>query len=203
MSTRTCKNPACSDRAWWAGFCRLCFQTTGAADQHAAERAAEEHTRRAAREQAELDRVRDRLQRMAADSKTSAARRLGYALWMTADATGKDAFESAAASADRLGDLLAAVPMVKDEAVRGGLYPLIRPLLFDAPPATDSSQSPSGGGQPGLNVDYFLPHAPDVALATLEKRQPTASGLAGVRSCVVGYDRVCEVERPAVGNASG
>ncbi|MCP3938878.1 MAG: hypothetical protein GY708_26310 [Actinomycetia bacterium] len=60
----TCKNPACDDRSWWAGFCRLCFQTTGAADQFAEERIAEERAVREAREQAEKDRVAGQLLRL-------------------------------------------------------------------------------------------------------------------------------------------
>jgi hypothetical protein len=65
--SRSCKNPACSERAWWAGFCRLCFQTTGVADQFAAQRLAEEQAAKANREHAEFERVRDRLIAMGDD----------------------------------------------------------------------------------------------------------------------------------------
>lgn len=63
MATKTCKNPACDDRAWWAGFCRLCFQTTGAAERVAEQRVAEEVAAREARRAAERQRVVDALRR--------------------------------------------------------------------------------------------------------------------------------------------
>ncbi len=45
----TCQNPNCAERAWWSGWCRLCFQTTGVADRLAEERAEQQARDRAER----------------------------------------------------------------------------------------------------------------------------------------------------------
>ena len=122
--------------------------------------------------------ARERFRQIATKSQTPAARRLGFAGWMAADGSGDAAFEAAMSRAESLAAVLAAVPMVRDEAVRRGLYPLVQPLMFDLPASIDPRETPSGGGESGLAVDYFLPHSNDAALATLAKRKPTASGLA-------------------------
>lgn len=56
-----CANPNCEERAWWSGFCRLCFQTTGVADRLAEEREAQEIADREARRQAQIDAANDRV----------------------------------------------------------------------------------------------------------------------------------------------
>ncbi len=56
-----CRNPHCEDRAWWSGYCRVCFQTTGVADRLADERAAQEQADRAARRAAAIAAANDRL----------------------------------------------------------------------------------------------------------------------------------------------
>jgi len=126
---------------------------------------------------AELRSVRDRLEQLATRSKTHPARRLGYAAWITADGSGEDAFAAAFDDAESLRAVLEAVPLVKDERVRTGLFAQVRPLLFDLPASIETPQSGSGG-EPGLKVDYFLPNPKNAARETLAKRKPTASGIA-------------------------
>ena len=124
-----------------------------------------------------LQSILPQLQQFAGQGKTPAARRLGYAGWMLAEGDGNEAFASAGADADRLRDLLAAVPLVQDDVVRGKLFGLVQSLAADPPDAAQDA-GPTAGSQPGLLVDYFLPSPSNVARETLEKRRPTASGVA-------------------------
>ena len=57
----TCRNPACDDRAWWGGWCRLCWQVTGVGDQQSAKRRAAEEAAAQAEIAAEVESARDRL----------------------------------------------------------------------------------------------------------------------------------------------
>lgn len=105
-------------------------------------------------------------------------RRIGYAAWILADGDGEEAFAAASSKAESLKDVLEAVAMVKDEAVRKKLYAQVRPLLFELPEAAGSVSSGEIFGQPGLKFDYYLPSVGNVALETLEKLTPKASGIA-------------------------
>jgi len=60
----SCKNPNCSDRAWWGGWCRLCWQVTGVGDQVSADRRKEEAAAKDAKIEAERERARSRLQEL-------------------------------------------------------------------------------------------------------------------------------------------
>ncbi len=47
--SKSCNNPTCTERAWWSGWCRICFQTTGVAERLAEERTLEEQRDKAER----------------------------------------------------------------------------------------------------------------------------------------------------------
>jgi putative heme-binding domain-containing protein len=122
--------------------------------------------------------VRDQLVKFAQQGQSPLARRIGYAAWISADGGGEDAFAAASAKAESLQDLLEAVSLVKDNAVRSGLYAQIRPLLAELPLAIGGVSGGDGLGQPGLAFEYYLPSASDVAIETLERLTPKATGVA-------------------------
>jgi putative heme-binding domain-containing protein len=124
-----------------------------------------------------LQSVRDPLKQLAASAKTPVGRRLGYAGWISADQSGEDAFLAATASPEGLRAVLEAIPLVQNQRARAKLMIQVRPLLFELPKSFPQ-EATRASGEPGLKVDYFLPHSPNVALQTLEKRKPTASAIA-------------------------
>ena len=65
----TCKNPTCNDRAWWAGWCRLCWQVTGVGEQHSANRRAEQQATQQAAVDAEIERARASLHELGTAGK--------------------------------------------------------------------------------------------------------------------------------------
>jgi putative heme-binding domain-containing protein len=125
-----------------------------------------------------LKSVRSQLVAFAEKGRSPVARRIGYAAWMTADNSGEDAFLAAARSVESLTDVLEAVPLVKNDKTRAGLYAQVRPLLFELPAALGAVSANAGFGEPGLAYDYFLPNPPNVARETLEKLTPKFSGIA-------------------------
>jgi putative heme-binding domain-containing protein len=126
---------------------------------------------------AELRKVRNRLEQLSTSGREQSTRRIAYAAWMVADGNGDAAFFAASKSKESLRDLLEAVPAVSDEMLRGDLYDDVRALAFDLPP--NLKQEPGSGRlqQPGIQVDYFHPSAANVALETLAKLKPQASGI--------------------------
>lgn len=124
--------------------------------------------------------VRKEMLRLAESARSPVARRLGYAAWITLDGSGEDAFIHAAKNAESLKLALEAVSLVKNEKVRAGLYAQVRPLLSELPQAIGAQTSNGALGQPGLAFDYFLPSPSSVALETLEKLTPKASGIAPI-----------------------
>ncbi len=65
----TCRNPDCDSRAWWGGWCRLCWQVTGVGEQASEQRRADEDAERAAKIEAEKERARDRLLELGDDGQ--------------------------------------------------------------------------------------------------------------------------------------
>lgn len=125
----------------------------------------------------ELKKARGRIENLATKAKTAGIRQLGYSAWIAADGSGDAAFFAASKSKDSLRDLLAAVPSIADEKLRGGLFAAVRSLMFELPPNLKAEE---GGGalvQSGILVDYFEPNPPNVAVETLAKLKPQASGI--------------------------
>jgi putative heme-binding domain-containing protein len=122
--------------------------------------------------------VREQLVKFAETGKQPLTRRIGYATWIAADGSGEDAFAAASAKAESLRDVLEAVAMVKDNAARGKLYDQVRPLLAELPAAIGNVPGGESLGEAGLKFDYFLPSAGNVAIETLAKMKPKASGIA-------------------------
>jgi len=123
----------------------------------------------------ELSTVRDQIENLATKGKTAEIKRVGYAAWVAA-AGPDDAFLAASQSKDNLRDFLDAVPTV-DADVRSQLYDKVRPLISDLPSHLKAERSGSALQQQGINVDYFYPSADNVAIETLTKMTPKASGV--------------------------
>ena len=122
----------------------------------------------------DLQNVREQIEDIAVNGKTSELKRLGYAAWIAA-AGPDDAFLAASQNKDNLRDFLDAVPTV-DPTVRGQLYDKVEPLI-SALPTNLQEEGSSGIGEQGIRVDYFYPSATNVAIETLAKMEPKASGV--------------------------
>lgn len=131
----------------------------------------------AERPAAELRPIQGRIETLAKNGQTDVARQIGWASWMTADGNGAGAFYAASKSKDSLRDLLAAVPRIPSLDIRSGLYADVRSLMFELPPGLDPEPASNGLSEPGIHVDYFYPSASNVAIETLEKMTPKASGV--------------------------
>ncbi|MCA9270138.1 MAG: hypothetical protein KDA41_16765, partial [Planctomycetales bacterium] len=125
-----------------------------------------------------LQKVREPLRKFALEGKTDAARRIGFASWIIADASGADAFIAASVDPARLSDALAAIPMLQDNALRAGLYEQVRPLMYELPAAASGAAQRAAFGEIGLRYDYYQPNPPNVALESFDKLEPKKSGVA-------------------------
>lgn len=123
----------------------------------------------------ELQRVRDQIENLATKGSTPEIKRVAYAAWVAA-AGPDDAFLAASQSKDRLQDFLDAVPTVQASA-RGALYEKVEPLISALPWHLQAEKSGSLLQESGIRVDYFYPSAKNVAIETLAKMTPKASGV--------------------------
>lgn len=119
----------------------------------------------------QLQSVANQLKRFASEGDAPQTRQLGYAAWITAEGSSDGAFGLAAASDNATRDFLNAIPLIADEEVRGDLFDKVQPLL-EVKDATST-----GLVEPGIQVDYIEPNPRDVAVETLMKIKPTASGI--------------------------
>ncbi|MBS0263146.1 MAG: HEAT repeat domain-containing protein [Planctomycetes bacterium] len=126
---------------------------------------------------AELKRVQSRLENLSAKATAPQTRQLGYVAWIAADQSGDAAFLSASKSKTSLGDLLQAVPSIADPQLRARLYEAVRSLMFELPPNLQAETSGAGLLQRGIQVDYFYPNPPNVAVETLARLKPQESGI--------------------------
>ncbi len=118
-----------------------------------------------------------RLERLALNGKTATARQAAYAAWMAAQGSAGDAFLAASQNKERLRDFLNAVPAVADGELRATLYAKVQPLTSEMPSHLAAEPGGSAFQQSGIQVDYFYPSAANVALETLAKMTPQASGI--------------------------
>lgn len=121
--------------------------------------------------------VQHKVETLALKGKSDLGRQIGYAAWISAEGNGAAALYASSKSKDSLRDLLAAVPRIPAAEVRATLYNDVRPLMFSLPPNLEAE--PVGGGlsESGINVEYFYPSADNVAIETLDKMKPKASGV--------------------------
>ncbi len=126
---------------------------------------------------ADLKKEHARIENLATKATAPSIRQLGYVAWITADGSGDAAFFAASKSKESLRDLLAAVPSVTDEKLRGGLYSAVRSLMFELPPNLQAEPGGAALLQAGIQVDFFHPTPKNVAIETLAKLKPKASGV--------------------------
>ena len=126
---------------------------------------------------AELKKGRSRIENLATKAQAPAIRQLGYVAWVLGDGTGDAAFFAASKSKESLRDLLAAIPAIGDSKLRGSLYSEVRSLMFELPPNLKAESGGSALLQGGIQVDYFHPNPPNVAVETLAKLKPQAGGI--------------------------
>ena len=125
---------------------------------------------------AELNAALDRLEALATTGKDTITRRIGYAGLITAGHA-DDALLAASTDKDQLRAFLEAVSLVPSGDQRAALYPYVQPLTRELPAALTAEQAGSALQQNGIQVDYFYPSANNVAIETLAKMTPKASGI--------------------------
>ena len=118
-----------------------------------------------------------RIETLARNGKSAGTRQLAYAAWITAIGSSDDAFLAASTNKNRLRDFLDAIPSVTNNRLRGSLYTRVQPLINELPPSLSAESTGTGLQQNGIKVDYFYPSANNVALETLAKMTPKASGI--------------------------
>lgn len=123
----------------------------------------------------QLSSVKRQIEALARNGKTAEIKRLGYAAWVAASGP-DDAFLNASKNKENLRDFLDAVPTV-DQSVRSQLFDKVLPLISSMPNHLAAEPSGSDLQEMGIRVDYFYPSANNVALETLAKMTPKASGV--------------------------
>lgn len=117
----------------------------------------------------------NRFETFAADGQHPQTRQLAMNLLMIATDSGDRALSVASKNPERMLDLLTAVAAVPSDALRAKLYPIVRSIILGSDSGSASESEPTA--QAGLKFDYFQPDPPNVAIETLEKLQPAASGI--------------------------
>lgn len=117
----------------------------------------------------------NRFETFAADGQHPQTRQLAMNLLMIATDSGDRALSVASKSPEGMRDLLTAVAAVPSDALRAKLYPIVRSIILSSD--TDPSNESDSAAQAGLKFDYFQPDPPNVAIETLAKLQPAASGI--------------------------
>ena len=126
----------------------------------------------------DLAAARDRLLALATGAETAPARAGAWAAVMVADGSGQRAWQQASESARAAADLLRGVRLIGDAELLGSLYPLVRPLLFELPDElADAVDRENEERRPGVSFSlYHERHFPNVAIGTIDRLQPVATG---------------------------
>lgn len=113
---------------------------------------------------ADLAKKREDLEKLAGESESGPARQAGYAALVTADGSIDKVWSSVESESAKFADLLLSIPLIRDNGLRTGLYPKLRPLL-DRSDAEEVRRAAMTAivAVPGHDVDTFT------ALATLAK----------------------------------
>ena len=125
----------------------------------------------------ELKKARSRVEKLAAGGKAQATRRLAYVTWIVGENSADAALLAASKSKESLRDFLAAIPSIPNEKLRGSLFAAVRSFMFELPPNLKAERNGASLIQPGIQVDFFHPNPPNVAIETLAKLKPQASGV--------------------------
>ncbi len=96
---------------------------------------------------------------------------------MTATGSPSDAFASATSSKAGLKLWLESLSLLKDQKLLGRVYENVQPLLSSLPTNLEQETGASSITSSGIRVDFFQPNPPNVAVETLAKLTPQASGI--------------------------
>jgi len=121
---------------------------------------------------------RGRIEHLALTGNEPRTRRLAFGLLIQADGSGGAAFYAASNQPESQRDLLAAIATLGDKSLRAGLYPELRNLIFDNVSTSETSGAALLEQTPGIYVEFYHPNPPNVAVETLDKLTPNATGVA-------------------------
>ncbi|HYT87857.1 MAG TPA: HEAT repeat domain-containing protein, partial [Gemmataceae bacterium] len=155
------------------------------------------------RKPAELKAVQPRLEKLAANARLPLTRQLAYVGLITADGSLDRTWQEALKSANRLRDMLDAVPIIPDAKLRAAAYPRIKPLLHGLP----AELAPKGTQKRGVQGRYVRIELPgNKRTLTLAEVQIFSNGVnialrgkASQSSTAYGGD----AQRAIDGNTSG
>ncbi len=125
---------------------------------------------------AELKTLQEPIKQLALSGKHAPTRRLAFATWMLADPSSDAAYLAATKSKESLRDWLTSIELVNNADLKNHLYGLVSSLASELPSGLGAE---AGGAlmQSGIQVDFFQPNPPNVAIETLSKLTPKASGV--------------------------
>ncbi len=106
--------------------------------------------------QPELAKARAELEALARKSQSATTRQIGFVALLAADGNVETAWKLATQSVRTLQDFVAAVPMVRDPALRAALYPKVKELLSGLP-ADLAKTVQAGKSVPGRFVRIEIP----------------------------------------------
>ena len=105
------------------------------------------------RNRGELAAIRGELEKLATSASLPMLRQLGFAGLISVDGSADPAWTLAIPSVQGLGDILRAMPLIRDPELRASLYPRIEPLLHGLPASLASSrQAGSDSAMPAPSV---------------------------------------------------
>ncbi len=120
----------------------------------------------------QLRSVRNRIARLATNGHSAEARRVALASWMTADGNSDGAFAAAGTGNTSLQEVLSSVSLIATDVARDSAFGKVATLVPTLPGSIGSSVMT----KPGLAVDFFAPNPGNVAVETLARLKPKASG---------------------------
>jgi putative heme-binding domain-containing protein len=126
---------------------------------------------------ATLAKFRGQIEKLASQGKTAGGRRAGYAAWAVLDNGIHNALAEAGKSKPALRDLLESLPLVSDAKLQAQFFEPLRTMMFELPPNLARESASATIGESGIQVDFFHPSAADVAIETLARLKPKASGI--------------------------
>lgn len=116
------------------------------------------------------------LQKLVDTTASSDVRTAAYAAWFRSGDP-EQIWQNGLGSREKLGDVLASIRSVQNEATLAELYPHVRQLMFEVPESFDGEADyvTSQSGQ-AVTFEYYQPNPTNVALSTLDELTPQITG---------------------------
>lgn len=127
---------------------------------------------------AALSKSRGRLAALAVEAKAAPVRSGAWSAIVMADGSPERAWTDAVKSPRTIVDLLRGIPLIKDPRLRATLYHVVRELIFELPDElADDNEGDNENRRSGVKFTlYHERQFPNVALSTLERLTPRATG---------------------------